>query len=314
MRFFQDRASVDFTYFSKSTKDQIVNVTRSGSSGFAYQTVNIGEITNKGVELQVGGTPILTEGGFTWDVLLNFSTYRNEVVSLTEGLDSYQLGLYWGVGLEARPGETFGSLVGNTYLRDDQGNILLNAAGRPRVGPTDVLGNIIPDWLGGLRNSFSYRGLNLSFLLDARKGGDVFSVTHMFGRYAGVTEESLEGREDGLLIDGIDPDGNPNTVRTPAQQYNQGLYGLHEAHVFDGSFVKLREVVLGYDLPQSFTSRIKLRGASVSLIGRNLLLLHSNIPHVDPETAFGADIASQGFEFGALPSTKSWGINLRLTL
>lgn len=314
MRFFQDRATLDFTYFSKSTKDQIVNVTRSGASGFGYQTVNIGEITNKGVELQLGGTPILTEGGFTWDVLLNFSTYKNEVVSLTEGLDSYQLGLYWGVGLEARPGETFGSLVGTTYLRDDQNNILLNAAGRPRVGPTDVLGNIIPDWLGGLRNSFSYKGLNLSFLLDARKGGDVFSVTHMFGLYAGVLEETLEGREDGLLIEGIGPDGNPNTVRTPAQQYNQGLYGLHEAHVFDGSFVKLREVVLGYDLPQSFTNRFKLRGASINLIGRNLLLLHSNIPHVDPETAFGADIASQGFEFGALPSTRSWGVNLRLTL
>ncbi|MDX5421504.1 MAG: SusC/RagA family TonB-linked outer membrane protein [Hymenobacteraceae bacterium] len=314
LRFLQDRAFVDFTYYSKSTTDQIVNVTRSGASGFAYQTVNIGEITNKGIELQLGGSPVQTAGGFNWDVLVNFSSYRNEVVSLTEGLDSYQLGLYWGVGLEARPGESFGSLIGSTYLRDDQGRIMVNAAGRPRVGPTDVLGDIIPDWIGGVRNSFSYKGFNFNFLLDARKGGDVFSVTHMFGQYAGVLEESLEGREEGLLIEGIDPDGNPNTVRTPAQQYWQGLYGLHEAHVFDGSFVKLREVVLGYDLPQSLVSRVKLRGASINLIGRNLWLIHSNIPHVDPETAFGADIASQGFEFGALPSTKSWGVNLRLTL
>ncbi|MDX5418717.1 MAG: SusC/RagA family TonB-linked outer membrane protein, partial [Hymenobacteraceae bacterium] len=239
---------------------------------------------------------------------------QNEVVSLTEGLDAYQLGLYWGVGLEARPGEKFGSLVGTTYLRDDQGRMLIDAVGRPRRGPTEVLGSIVPDWTGGVRNSFSYKGINFNFLIDGRKGGDVFSVTHMFGRYAGVTEESLEGREEGLLIEGIGPDGNPNTVRVSAQRYNQGLYGLHEAHVFDGSFIKLREVVLGYDLPTSITSKVKLRGASINLIGRNLWLIHSNIPHVDPETAFGADIASQGFEFGALPSTKSWGVNLRLTL
>ncbi|GAB3200697.1 TonB-linked SusC/RagA family outer membrane protein [Pontibacter aydingkolensis] len=314
LRFFQDRAFIDLTYFSKSTTDQIVPVTRSGSSGFTHQIVNIGEITNKGIELQLGGTPVRTEGGFSWDVLVNFSRIRNEVVSLTEGLNAYQLGLYWGVGLEARPGEKYGALVGSTYLRDDQGRKLIDATGRPRRGPNEVLGSIMPDWTGGVRNSFAYKGFNFNFLIDTRKGGDIFSVTHMFGLYAGVTEETLEGREEGLLIEGIGPDGNPNTVRVSAQRYNQGLYGLHEAHVFDGSFVKLREVVFGYDLPQSITSKVKLRGASINVVGRNLWLIHSNIPHVDPETAFGADIASQGFEFGALPSTKSWGVNLRLTL
>ncbi|WP_162053597.1 SusC/RagA family TonB-linked outer membrane protein [Pontibacter pamirensis] len=316
LRFFLDRAYVDFTYYKKRTVDQIVPISTSGASGFTSQVVNVGEIGNEGIELQVGGTPIQTAGGFNWEVIVNFAKNRNEVVSLTEGLDAFQLGSYWGLSLEARPGETYGVFYGTGYLRDDAGNIVVDAVGRPRKDPERrVLGDILPDWTGGIRNSFSYKGFNLSALIDMRKGGDIFSVTHMFGLYAGVLEETLEGREEGIVVPGVkDMEGTTNDINVSSQRYFQSLYGTHEAHIFDGSFVKLREVTLGYELPQSLVSKAKLRGVSISLIGRNLLLLHSNIPHVDPENAFGADIASQGFEFGALPSTRSYGVNLRLTL
>lgn len=315
LRFLQDRAFIDFTYYDKKTEDQIVNVTVSGASGFYEQTINVGEISNKGVELQLGGTPVRTGSGFTWDVLVNFAKNTNKVESLTEGLDAYQFGTYWGLSLEARPGERYGVFYGTGYERDDNGNIVVDAVGRPKKDPEKrVLGDILPDWTGGIRNSFTYKGINFSFLVDVRKGGDIFSVTHMFGRYAGVLEETLEGREEGLVVPGVKEDGSVNDIVVSSQRYNQSLYNLHEAHIFDGSFIKLREVVLGYELPQSLISKVKLRGANISLIGRNLWIIDSNIPHVDPETAFGANIASQGFEFGALPSTRSWGVNLRLTL
>jgi TonB-linked SusC/RagA family outer membrane protein len=320
LKFFQDRLGLDVTYYRSMTYDQIIEVPVSATSGFRTRVVNAGSISNNGIEAVLNATPVQLSNGFKWDVAVNFARNRSEVVELDPSITSYRMATYWGLNLEARPGYPYGTFFGSGYLRDDQGNIVVNANGIPRRDPVQrVLGNILPDWTGGIRNSVSYRNASLSFLVDMRKGGDIFSVTHMFGRYAGVTEETVEGREDGILVPGsvvANADGSysPNTVRATAIGYNQGLYGTHEAHIFDGSFVKLREVVLSYNLPKSLLGKTQLSGASISLVGRNLLLLHSNIPHVDPETAFGADDLSQGFEFGALPSTRSYGVSLRVTL
>jgi hypothetical protein len=192
---------------------------------------------------------------------------------------------------------------------------VVGANGRPlnlNTNPQGVLGNYNPDWSGSLSNGFRYGGLDFSFMLDTQRGGNLFSVTQMFGNYAGVLEETLEGRgyggRDSLLIAGVRVVGGDtvtNTVRTTAQDYHRGMFGLHEAFVMDASFVKLREVRLGYMVPASFTQRLRLSSVHLSLVGRNLWL-STPIPHIDPETSFDASNV-QGLEFGALPSARSIG-------
>ncbi len=326
LKFLNNRLGLDVTYYNNTTVNQIFDVPVSPTSGAPFMTVNAGSIRNRGVELMLNATPVELPNGFRWDIMVNFARNRSEVVDLYTDengneLPTVRLGTYWGLGLEARKGQPYGTFYGSGYLRDpESGQIVVNAAGIPMRDPVQkVLGNILPDWTGGIRNGFTYGAFNANFLIDVRKGGDIFSVTHMFGRYAGVTAETLEGREGGLIVPNSvkrTSEGTyvPNDITVSARRYNQGLYGTHEAHIFDGSFVKLREVVVGFNLPQSLVSRTFLSGANLSLVGRNLLLLHSNIPHIDPETAFGADPSTQGFEFGAIPSTRSIGLNLRLTL
>jgi TonB-linked SusC/RagA family outer membrane protein len=321
LKFFNNRLGLDVTYYNSTTVNQIFNVPVSSTSGGTSRVVNAGSIQNRGIELMLNAEPVRLTNGFRWDVMVNFARNRSEVVSLIDELQTVQLGRYWGLDLETRVGQPYGTLFGSGYLRDpESGKIVVNAAGIPMRDPQQkVLGNILPDWVGGIRNGFTYKNFNANFLIDVRKGGDIFSVTHMFGRYGGVTKETLEGREGGLVVPNavkVGSDGSyvANDINVSAIRYNQGLYGTHEAHIFDGSFVKLREVVIGFNLPKSLVNRTFLSGANLSLVGRNLLLLHSNIPHIDPETAFGGDASTQGFEFGALPSTRSVGFNLRLTL
>jgi TonB-linked SusC/RagA family outer membrane protein len=316
LSFLDNRLGLDFTYYNQSTTNQILGVQISPTTGYTNQVLNAGEVTNRGVELLATATPVQLDNGFQWDVTANFAKNNSEVAELYGDLETLVLGTYWSLTVEARKGEPYGALYGFGYVRDSQGNIVVGANGRPlRSSSKRVLGNYNPDWIGGLSNSFRYRGFDFSFLVDTKQGGEVFSVTNMFGRYAGVLEETLEGREGGLVVEGVmvnaAGDTVPNTTNVSAESYNHGLYGLHEAHVFDASFVKLREMKLGYTLPSSLTDRMGVSGLHVSLIGRNLWL-NTNTPHIDPETAFDATNA-QGLEFGQLPSARSIGLNVVVT-
>jgi hypothetical protein len=189
-----------------------------------------------------------------------------------------------------------------------------------------VLGTITPDWTGGIRNTFTYKNLSLSALIDMRQGSDVFSMTYIFGRYAGVLDESLEGRrtvdevKNGYNFGGVyeikDATGavtgyGDNTVLQSAEQWNADFYNRrHDRGVFDGSFVKLRELTLSYNLPKTWFSNSFVSGLRIAAYGRNLALLKSNIPHVDPETAFDNSNAMQGIEFGQLPSARTFGLTV----
>ena len=317
-----DRLTFDVTVYSQATDDQIIPVSLSNTTGFTAMVINAGKMTNKGVEALVSAVPVRMDNGFEWRTSFNFTKNSNKVESLYPELElkTLVLGSYWSVNVEAREGEAYGTIIGAPYMRDEATGKLLTRNGLPRPDNANrrVLGNYNPDWVGGWNNDFRYKGASLSFLLDMRHGGDIFSVSNMFGNYTGVFTNTIKGREaqwnePGVLVDGIDDKTHAqNDVIVTSEQYFQSLYGIHEQFVYDASFIKLREVRLGYELPTSWTSRnMKLNKVSLALVGRNLWT-DTDIPNIDPEIALSTRNL-QGFEFAALPTAKSIGFNVTIT-
>jgi len=311
LAFFENRINFDFTWYDGTTTDQIIPIPISGASGFARKFINAGEISNKGIEMSLGLGIIKNPSGLEWIMDINFAKNTNEVVELYEGIEQYQLGTYWDMQVLAIPGQPMGSLFGYDFLRDDDGNVV-HRNGIPQQGGLKVLGNYTPDWIGGVNNTLRYKGLEFSFLLDYHKGGDIYSMTNSWGRYAGVLEESLIGREGGIVGEGVKlaEDGVtyvPNDVVVTAEEYNKAAFSntLQYSSVFDATYLKLREMKLGY----TFKQIGPLNNLSISLIGRNLALLYSTVPHVDPETSF-SNTNVQGLEFGQLPSSRSLGFSI----
>ncbi|HEY0972323.1 MAG TPA: SusC/RagA family TonB-linked outer membrane protein [Gemmatimonadales bacterium] len=316
LQFLDNRLALDLTYYNKTATNQIIPAQISPSSGYTSTVVNAGKLVNNGVEAQLSATPVRGDD-FQWDFTVNFAQNRSEVKELFGDVKTILLGpTHWGVSIEARLGERYGAIYGNPYLRDDQGNLILDD-GLPQADPQkEVLGHYTPDWTGGLNNHFRYGNWDLDVLFDMQQGGSLYSVTHMFGLYAGVLEESVRGREvswndPGLVVEGVNDDGSPNTTNVTAEDYWGSLYGIHEAHVFDASWIKLRELRLGYRVPSEYSSRIGVSQMNVSLVGRNLWL-GTDVPHIDPETGYSASNL-QGFEFGQLPTARSFGIQVNVT-
>jgi hypothetical protein len=323
LRFFNDRVGLDVTYYSSVSTDQIFTVDVSGATGYGSQIINAGEVTNKGVELQLRATPVETEN-FQWDLIVNWARNRNKIVELAEGIDTYTLAnAPFSVSVVAREGEPYGAIMGFDFMYDDEGNKLINSSGTYAVTSEQVpLGNAMPDWTGGITNRFSFKGISASVLVDGRKGSDIFSITNMFGKYSGMLQETVDGnvRELGVVAEGVvnvgtaeNPEYEPNTTRLPAINFFQGLYGRDAAHVYDGSFIKLREVTLGYTLPNSVLENSPFKNITLSLVGRNLAILYKEIPHLDPESTLSSNNI-QGIEGAQLPSIRSWGFNLSFDL
>lgn len=314
LAFFQNRVNLDVTYYNGKTTDQIIPIPISYASGYTSKYINAGEIDNHGVEVSLGLVPVKSASGFEWDIDLNWAKNHNEVVSLYPGIDQYLLGSYWEMKVLAIPGQPMGSLFGYDFKRDPNGNIV-NLNGVPVQGDLKVLGNSTPDWIGGMNNTFRYKGLEFSFLLDFHKGGDIYSMTNSWGRYAGVLKETLIGREGGIVGPGVKlaDDGVTyvtNDVVVTAEEYNHTAYSntMDYSSVFDASYLKLREMKLGY----TFAKLGPFSNLSVSVIGRNLALLYSVVPHIDPETSFSNSNGVQGLEFGQLPSARSIGFSIGL--
>ncbi|MFC4873320.1 SusC/RagA family TonB-linked outer membrane protein [Negadavirga shengliensis] len=321
LRFLNGRIGLDFTYYHQSTTNQILAVAISKASGYDSQILNAGRITNRGVEMMLTASPLQNQGGLSWDMAFNFARNRNLVVELAEGLENYTLGSQNSLTSEARVGEPYGTLYGRRYLRSPEGEIVYSN-GLPQLEPgTFALGNIQPDWIGGVSNTFAYRGLSLGFLVDVRMGGDIFDVGTGLARKTGQYAETAIGREEGVIGKGVKNIGSgenpvyvPNDVIVDVQAFwnAQNPRTYHEAGIFDGSFVKLREVTFGYSLPQSLLSNSFIQGARLSLVGRNLAMLFRNHPHMDPEVDMKGGNA-QGFASGEMPSTRNVGFNLNVT-
>ncbi|RYF98799.1 MAG: TonB-dependent receptor, partial [Chitinophagaceae bacterium] len=310
--FFNDRLRLDASYYNTNSTDQILSVDVSPSTGYTQKLINGGKINNRGFELQLIAVPVKTQD-FNWEIVANYSRNKSEVISLdAEGrLQSYILGTNRTVQVLAAVGQPYGTLFGNAYLRDKEGNKVISAGGTPVIDPTKrYLGKFTPDWLGSINNSFSYKGFSLSVLVDAKIGGSLYSNTNRTGTYTGVLASTLPGRgaqnggltyyypgnnnsavavaipagqaapggekvyDDGMVHDGSLADGSKNTRIVSAQSYYKGFTNVDESFVYDASFVKLREVRLGYTIPRAWISGIGFQSATVSLVGRNLWIIH----------------------------------------
>jgi TonB-linked SusC/RagA family outer membrane protein len=345
--FFQDRVHLDVSAYNTNSINQIVTVDVSPSTGYSQKLINGGSINNKGIEVQLSLTPIKSKD-FTWDITTNYSLNRSKVVKLDdEGrLQSIILGSDRTVQVLAALGQPYGTLYGNAYTRDASGQIVIGANGTPVINPTkQYLGKFTPNWLGSINNSFTYKRINLGFLIDARFGGSIYSNTNRTGTYTGVLASTLPGRgtanggisyyypgnntsatavqvsgsapagvtvyNDGKIFKGVKTDGTANTTILPAQSYYKGFTNVDEAFVYDASYIKLREVKLGYTFPSNWVKSVGLQSATLSVVGRNLWIIHKNAPNIDPETAFNNG-NGQGLEDLTLPTVRNIGFNINL--
>ncbi|WP_299825815.1 SusC/RagA family TonB-linked outer membrane protein [uncultured Pontibacter sp.] len=325
----------DFTYYRSSTVDQIINVSTTGATGYTAQWVNAGEVENKGFEIAAFATPIQT-GDFTWNININFARNRNEVVSLYQDVQNIPLASFQGgVSLNAAVGQPFGVIRGTNFVYTN-GEKTVNSEGYylNSGNAADIIGDPNPDWTGGVNNTLTFKGVSLGFLVDVRHGGDIFSLDQWYGEATGVYEHTA-GLNDkgnpsrlpvaeggGVLLPGVKEDGSPNDIYaentdgnggTPYGYAAGGIEAPRAMYVFDGSFVKLREVALSYALPQSLIGNIGfIKGVDLQLIGRNLWIIHKNMEYSDPEEGLSSGNASRGYQSGAYPAFRTYGFNVRL--
>ncbi|WP_165823984.1 SusC/RagA family TonB-linked outer membrane protein [Pseudochryseolinea flava] len=312
IRLFQNRVYVDASYYSIVTKDQIVALQTPESAGFSTFFKNVGQVSNKGVELMIGGTPIKNDD-FTWDVSVNFAHNKNKLDKLVDGLKTYQLGIInnGGISILATAGGGFGDIYGFDYLRKD-GQIVVNAQGVPMAETNaKIIGNYQPKATIGFTNSFLYKGFNVRMLIDGRIGGEIYSFTDR-GLWAnGVSEETLGGREDGILVDGVFESGTANNVTITAQQYYQGVAGaISTPFIKDATNFRVRELSVSYALPVA-NLKLPFKSASLGIVARNLFFLYKKTDNFDPEASYSTGNA-QGVAYYNLPSTRSLGFNLNL--
>jgi len=333
LQFFNNRFGIDFTYYSKKSTSQIFEVTAAPSSGFTTQILNLGEATNKGIELALSASPIRTNGGVNWDISAVFTRNRNKINDLG-GYSQFVYGGANGTSSVHVVGQPYGLIYGTAYARSDAGEILIDPnTGKPLTsGSLKAIGNPNPDFTLGLTNTVSFKNFSLGVLFDWRKGGDLYSNTvgQMLSR--GVTKDT-ENREIVIVSPGVlgnaatlkpllDPNGNtiPNNVGISYEDYffsgGLGPGGVDEGSIFDATVLRLREVSLSYQIPKNLLSKTPFGSAFISLSGRNLWYKAPNFPkytNFDPEVSSLGVGNSQGYDNLAVPTTKRFGVNLRFT-
>ncbi|WP_240751452.1 SusC/RagA family TonB-linked outer membrane protein [Flagellimonas onchidii] len=316
LRAFGNRLYADLSYYDIKSTDLIFDVPLGAGAGFENFRTNVGEITNKGFEILVGGVPIQTQD-FSWDASLNLARNKNKLVSLVEGQDIFDFSSAAGVSVVARAGEGFGDIETTTWRRNDQGQLIVNAAGLPQAtSEREKFGNYQPDFTGGFTNTFRYKNLTLNTLIDFRVGGEVYSFTDAALDASGVSERSLQFRDSGILVDGVieNDDGtfSPNTTTISAQDYWGAVSGIASEYVFDQTNFRLREVSLSYSFPSKLLKSTFVQSATVSAVGRNLLFLYKKADNFDPESSYSTSNFAQGVLFYALPTTRSFGLSLNV--
>jgi hypothetical protein len=359
LKFFENRIGLDVTYYNSRSKNQIIQLPLSNTTGYSARTINAGLVQNQGIEVMLNLIPVQLKNSFTWSIDVNYSRNRSKVIELFtdpitgEKVKNYQMASRY-MSVQAREGGRMGDMYAIGYQRVSNdpkspyfdasgkyvGQVVYTSQGKPvPTSETILMGNYNPDWLMGINNTFSFKGISLSFLFDIRQGGKVYSHTQTVGREGGVISETLEGRANGydLSLEGNGVIGqgvvqNEDGTFTPTTDaYNAGNEDLKlsarewhstitlgrsllESMVYDASFVKLRELKLGYTIPNKLLGKLPFRDVNVSLVGRNLFVW-SNVPHIDPENAstVGGTIIP-GIESVSIPSSRSYGFNINFKL
>lgn len=327
-RFFNNRLGFDVAYYDRNTTNDILATGISGTSGFGSTVINIGELRNYGVEMLINVVPVQTTD-FRWDFSLNFANNQSRVLNLGNNaagepiefinldqsrLQREQIRHYVGQPLGMIAGFRHAEIDGQRVYTDDGYPVATNGLEMLAEGRHPIS--------AGLMNNFNYKNFRMSFLFDGRFGGSMVSGTNYFAYTNGLHENTLAARQNGISVSGVNQLGetlNTTIPATPGDPSNYLLdqYYLNYARVtenilYDASFVKLREFSFGYTFTGALLNRTPFETASLSLVGRNLLLIYSQVPNIDPESAYTVSGNAQGLEYFAMPNTRSFGFNLNL--
>jgi len=328
--FFKNRLTVDATYYTRNTRSVILSVPYSATSGITSVVKNAGKLSTKGFELLIGGTPIRSND-FSWDISVNYTKYKSVVEELAPGVANIFLGGFTTPNIRLVAGDEYGQIYGSAYQRNAEGKLLISPTTGLPLASADVvkIGNPNPKYTMGISNTFTYKSFSLFTLLDIREGGDQYSRNIADVQRNGVAAETGEFprfEADGVtqskpyLFEGVYASGanagQPNTINVRAQDYygNTGKYVAAEGYIFDTSWFRIREASLSYRLPSDLIGKNVFKSIELGVFGRNLYLRAKNYPHFDPEqNALGISNA-QGLEFNSLPSTRTFGVNLKIVL
>ncbi len=327
--FFNGKARMELTYFSRKTYDQIIGLDVSSTTGFSNAIINAGELQNTGIEAILQVNPIKTDN-FSWNVLMNFSTYNSQLNSLYGDLEDYEISSVGSAWVMAEVGGEYGVMYASGgYEYDANGNKLVDENGYfVKSGKPEKVGSIVPEFNGGIMNTVTFKGISLSALVDFQSGGLIYSYANRYAASAGQTEATVAINElgnsirmdpalgggileQGVFAPGTTREGETNDIYVDSRDHFRHLRNFQEEYMYDGSFIKLRELKLGYALPQSLVEKVKLGSATVSVVARNVALLYTNAVGFDPEQVNSIS-NTQGYEGGSLPSSRSIGFNINL--
>ncbi|WP_423820249.1 SusC/RagA family TonB-linked outer membrane protein [Salinimicrobium sp. TIG7-5_MAKvit] len=333
-RLFDNKLGIDFSWYKSNATNQLISIGLNPLSGYSSMRVNAGDIQNKGFELMLTGRILENPDGLSWTTNINYSKNENTLEELVDGVDTYPLGGFDNVSIVAEVGGMYGNIYGTKFRRVEDknsefyGDLILNDAGLPL--PTNesyLLGNQQPDALLGWTNSFSYKAFELSFMIDGRFGGEIFSGTNNAMQLAGTSNVTVvNGKREEFVVDGVidvTPEGATSPVYTnndnavSHQDYwtavaGVGNLGITEANVYDATNFRLRNVQLNYNLPKSWIQDAGLQRAKVGISGNNLWMIDSNMNGIDPESVFATGTNAVGFENGSSPTSRSYFFNLTL--
>ena len=342
MKFFNNRLNLDVTYYNQVSKNQIIGLASSATSGYQYRLINAGKIENKGIEVALNGR-ILQVKDFAWDAGVNFSKNYNKVRELTDGMDYFELekATWCGVSVGAEVGKNYGSIVGKDFKRNDQGQVIINPdSGLPLIDDqTKTLGNASWDWTGGFYHTFTYKNFRLSAGFDVKVGADIFSMSMRSAYQTGKAKATLAGREEwyrseearqaagmtiaewreagkceGYVVPGVieNSDGTytQNTIPVnPEAYWKSAADNAPSMFVYDNSYVKCREITFGYNFPEKWLGNF-VKSLSLSFVARNPFIVWKRIPNIDPDS--GYNTSGLGLEYGSLPSRRSYGLNVNV--
>ena len=330
LRLFKNRIGLDFSWYKANATHQLIDLPMDPQSGYSAKKINAGDIQNTGIELMVDARILDKQNSLNWNAQVNYSANDNTVEELAEGVTKYSLGGFDDVAVLAVVGQKYGEIYGTKFNRvKDQssanyGQLLLNAQGLPTRDPEIVrLGNQQATGLLGVTNSFEYKGIGFAFQVDARFGGEIFSATQVAMQALGTAAVTApNGERETMVVDGVISNGSggftKNTIAVSQQAYWRAVatannLGVTEANIYDASNVRLRNVMLSYDLPRGWLSKTPIQKAKIGISCNNVWMIKSHVRGIDPESVYATNTNATGFENAGLPTTRTFLFNLSLS-